>query len=454
MSKIYTSRISVAPRRRAVATVQSFPAIRLQVKQRGSLLIVGILFWLIFYLNMPDNLEGFAANGPIETANYVARNIKVGMILISLCVIGMRVALAGRLLSRLNLGMTLVLILALLSSLWSIDSSATLLRFVSLISVALVCFAAALADRGRAFQRLVIPPVMFILIGSLAVGFAFPDKIAEIGTDISQKNAWHGITHGKNEFGMVASFGAIVCVNSFLARRRVAWSVIGAAIAITCLVLSRSNTSQFATAAGILSMVLVMRIPIIRNRFTVPVVIGIASTILLYELATQNVIPGASTLFAPILSLTGKDATFSARTLIWNVIKQHIQGAPYLGTGYGAYWIPFPTSPSYVFVSMMFFYPMEAHNGYLETVNDLGFVGLFGLLMFIVLFIRQALRLIPIDRSQAALYLGLLFQEMVINMSESDWFSRTNTFSILLLAAMCLSRALVVDGPKDRAPFG
>ena len=91
----------------------------------------------------------------------------------------------------------------------------------------------------------------------------------------------------------------------------------------------------------------------------------------------------------------------------------------------------------------MFFYPTEAHNGYLEVVNDLGLVGLFCVLFFLFWFIRQALQLMQFDRSQAALYLALLFQEMVINMSESDWFSRSNTFAMLCLATNCLSRGLL-----------
>jgi O-antigen ligase len=91
----------------------------------------------------------------------------------------------------------------------------------------------------------------------------------------------------------------------------------------------------------------------------------------------------------------------------------------------------------------MWFYPSEAHNGYLETVNDLGLVGLSCVLVFLFWFMRQGLKLMQIDRSQAALYLALLFQEMVINMSESEWFSRTNTFAVLILATFCLSRGLL-----------
>jgi exopolysaccharide production protein ExoQ len=411
----------------------------------GALVLLSILFWLIFYQNLPGTLDGMASGGGASEANDLDRAMKVSMIAVSVFVIATRWLLARSLAKNINIGWAAFLVLAPLSALWSIDPAATMLRFVSLASIVLVCFAIPLAGWHRhRFQQLAIPPLMFILIASLVVGIAIPDRIAEIGTDISQRGAWHGITHSKNEFGMLASFGVIICVNRWLAgEKRAYWAIAGAAVASACLILSRSNTSLIATIVGVLSMVLVMRVPVIRQRYSLHVVLAIAATILLYELVIQDVIPGVNTLLAPITSLTGKDTTFSARTVIWKVVKEHIDAAPYLGTGYGAYWVgPFPSSPSYVFVSMMYFYPTEAHNGYLEVINDLGMLGLVCLLLYLFWFMRQAVQLMRIDRSQGAMYLALLFQEMVINMSESDWFSRSSTFAVLALATTCLSRAI------------
>ena len=414
----------------------------------GWVVLLAILFWLIFYQNLPWSLDGFAsaAKGSGSSINLGDRIIKVGMISFSVYLILARWPLTRSLGKHINVGAAALLVLAPLSALWSIEPSATLLRFISLASIVLTCFAICLAGWHRLrFQQLALTPLMLILIASLVAGVMYPDRIAEIGTDISQRNAWHGVTHGKNEFGMMSSIALLICANRWLAREgRTGWAAAGAIVAFVCLILSRSNTSLFATILGVVFMVLAMRVQLIRQRHSALLVVSIAATILLYELVIQNVLPGVNTLLAPIMSLTGKDTTFSARTVIWEVIKEHIQAAPYLGTGYGAYWLgPEPTSPSYVFVPMMFFYPTEAHNGYLDIVNDLGIVGLICLLGFVFWFIRQALQLMPYDRSQAALYLALLFQEMVINMSESDFFSRTSTFAILVLAVMCLSRQLL-----------
>ena len=62
----------------------------------------------------------------------------------------------------------------------------------------------------------------------------------------------------------------------------------------------------------------------------------------------------------------------------------------------------------------MYFYPNESHNGYLEIVNDLGFVGLIVLFAYLIQYVRQAVRLIPFDRNQAGLYLAVFFQQAVM----------------------------------------
>jgi exopolysaccharide production protein ExoQ len=158
-----------------------------------------------------------------------------------------------------------------------------------------------------------------------------------------------------------------------------------------------------------------------------------------------------ATLLKPVMQLTGKDMTFSARSIIWEIIKEHSRAAPWLGSGYGAYWTgETPSSPSYVFVWVMSFYPTESHNGYLEILNDLGRVGLVCLFAFLFWYVRQALQLMPLDRPQAVLFLALLYQQMVANLSESEWFSRTTISTLLIFGAVCLSRSLLEARHQSR----
>ena len=171
----------------------------------GGLVLLSILFWLIFYQNLPNNLEGMASRGPVVLANNSDRIIKITMIAMSLFFIATRWVLTRSLAKNVNVGVAAFLVLAPLSAVWSLDPAATILRFSSLATIFLVCFSICLVRwHPRRFQHVAVPPVMFILMASLLVGMIYPDRITEIGTDISQKGAWHGITHSKNEFGMLA----------------------------------------------------------------------------------------------------------------------------------------------------------------------------------------------------------------------------------------------------------
>ena len=399
-----------------------------------------IMFWFVFYQNLPGGSFKL-------TEGAGDRLIKIGTIGLSIAVIATRWSHTRLLLKEINPGMLAFMVLIPLSAAWSIDSAATLLRYVTLLSIVLLCLALALAGWHRQrIQQAALPPVMAILVLSLVTGVIDPQLVKEIGTDISLKDAWRGITYQKNQFGTTASIATIFCAHRLLAPgRHSIWTFVGIATALTCLVLSKSSTSLLGTIVVVFFMVLVLRVPVVKRRFTSLVVIGTFTTILVYALAVQNLIPGVHKLLAPVMHLTGKDMTFSARSIIWDVVKQHAAAAPWLGSGYAAYWPPEPRPgwPSYVFMYIMNFYPTSSHNGYLEIMNDLGRVGLACLVAFLIYFLKQGLQLLPLDRGQAVLYLGLLFQQMVDNLSESEWFSRTATCSILLLASICLSRALV-----------
>jgi O-antigen ligase len=215
-------------------------------------------------------------------------------------------------------------------------------------------------------------------------------------------------------------------------------------ISVTCIVLSRSSTSLLSGMFVTIFMLL-MHLPSSMRRF-IPYLAGLfAVMIVTYALAVLRLIPGLDILFKPVAAITGKDMTFSSRSTIWEIIKENISLHPKLGGGYGAYWIgQDPSSPSFVFLPRMYFYPSESHNGYLEIVNDLGYVGLICLLGFLVYFLRQSLQLLKFDRSEGMLYLALFFAQAIANLSESTWFqvNAAFVFAIMTLATATLGRSL------------
>jgi O-antigen ligase len=240
-----------------------------------------------------------------------------------------------------------------------------------------------------------------------------------------------------------------------LSRERKWW--VAAPFTAVCLfavLLSRSSTSLLATALSTFLMLLVMTSPPGVKRYMPYIVSVFAALVIIYALAVLNIIPGMSVLLEPITAFSGKDMTFSNRAVIWDIIKEHIALSPIVGSGYGAYWLgPIPSSPSVVFLTRMGdFYPSQSHNGYLEIVNDLGFVGLVCLLTYLYSWVSQSLQLMKLDRNQGLLFLALFFQQAITNLSESTWLAINAAFALALvmLATFCISRSLLEQ--RQRLP--
>jgi exopolysaccharide production protein ExoQ len=425
-----------------------------KIDSSQSVLVAALLWILLVFMSVPGdvfetknmNLDAATAAAGMAAPNPLLRTLKLSLLSMGLIVILWRQTLARLALRELNVFFIIFVALVPLSALWSIEQGATIARFVTMLSILSVSFAFTLTGwHGRRFQNVVRPLVTVLLAGSLVFGILRPDLAIMTGEGVA--GAWAGLFGQKNLLGQYASFGVIFWVHAWVARETKGWkALLGVALAATCLLLSRSSTSLLATIFVLMFIWLLLGTPANLRRYMPYLVAIFATLILTYALAVLRIIPGLEVLLEPIAMITGKDTTFSARSQIWAILKEHIQLSPMLGSGYGAYWIgPVPQSPSFVFIYRMYFYPTEAHNGYLEIVNDLGFIGLLILLGYLIVFVRQSLALMRIDRTQGALFLCLFFQQAVNNLSESCWLAINSPYMFIVMttATFALSRSLL-----------
>ena len=434
------------PRANAAATTQNWVR-----DARGSLFIAVLVWVMIAYLVIPaPYLRGetsLVADTAMSAANPLARGIKLALLILSAVIVLWRSKLALLMLRSVNPFFLVFLVLVPLSVLWSIEPTATSARYVNILSMVSVCLAFTLIGWHRArFQNVVRPVVTILLLASVIFGILYPELAIEVGEG-TLKNSWRGLTTQKNQFGMLASFGVVFWLHAWFSKESKWWAAFPfAALGWTCVLLSRSSTALLATTLSTLFMVLVMVAPANLRRFMPYIVSAFAILVVVYALAVLNLIPGIGILLDPIAELAGKDLTFSNRAVIWDIIKEHIRLAPFLGSGYGAYWTgALPSSPSYVFVGRMYFYPSQSHNGYLEIVNDLGILGLICLLGYLLFWVRQSLQLMRLDRGQGVLFLALFFQQAITNLSETTWLAVNSAFAIAVvtLATFALSRSLL-----------
>ena len=419
---------------------------------RALVWLLGLSIWVRIVFSTVDfnGLTAPSADPGVQAAlatlapDPVGRAIKIALILIGALVMLSQIGEARALFRRMNVFFLLFMFLALISVTWSFDPGATLARFVSFAATGMISFAFCLVGWHRNRLQNVVRPVLTILLfGSLAYIVMEP----KLALDFDGAG-YHGLSAQKNPFGELCAFGTLFWMHALIAGESKIWkTILGAALGWTCLWLSKSATSLLATVFASFFMLLLLRTSPAIRRYTPYIVTIFGCLVIAYALAVLQLVPGLATiLLGPITAVTGKDMTFTNRAMIWDIIKEHIQFHPLLGTGYGAYWTgAVPTSPSYVFLSRMYFWPSEAHNGYLDIVNDLGFVGLLCLLAYLMVYVRQSLQLFKIDRPQSALYLGLFFQQAMTNLSESCWFSPMGILPIVMmtLATCTLARALL-----------
>ncbi len=382
-----------------------------------------------------------------EKSSLLYRALKMSLMASGVLVLVWRSALAARLLREVNVFLLAFVALTLLSATWSIEPGITLWNSVLLYIDCGVCVAFAIVGwYPRRFQSVMRPLLIGFLVASLILGALKPGLGQEQGTSAELAGAWRGVFAQKNGLGHAATLAAIFCLHAWLARETRFWrSAAGIGICIICLILARSSTSLLATAFVTLLLFLLMlaKGPAGRLRYVVPLTTLFVALILFYSLAVLNIVPGLDFVLKPVVGMTGKDMTFTGRTQIWDVVREHSKAHPILGTGYTAYWIgPLPRSPSSVFIKgYSKYYPSEAHNGYLDVINDLGYVGLICLLGYIIVYLWQSLVLLRTDYAQGVLYLALLFEELIRDLTESEWFSGGMGFVVMILATFMLARA-------------
>jgi len=393
------------------------------------------------------NYEQLSTAAAPQSGSPLSRMLWLALLGGAVLVLLWRASFAWLLLRFVNPFLLVFTLLAVASIAWSIEPAVTARRLVRLLTILLVCWACVLAGWHRQrFQDVMRPLLTGVLLASILFGIVNPELAIHQETSAELVGAWRGIANHKNTLGALASIGLILWFHAGLVKEVPLWPALwGCATAVTCLLLSRSSTALMATVFVILFLLLLLRGPIGLRRympfFTTLFVLGL----LLYAIAVLRLLPGADLLLKPIVMLTGKDMSFTGRSEIWDLIVENIKLHPLLGSGYGAYWTgPRWGTPSYVFEERLYFYPGSAHNGYLEICNDLGALGLLCLAGYMLAHVSGSVQLWREDRAQAALYLGLFFQQGISNLSETHWLSVLNVDVVIItLASFALARGLL-----------
>jgi exopolysaccharide production protein ExoQ len=131
-------------------------------------------------------------------------------------------------------------------------------------------------------------------------------------------------------------------------------------------------------------------------------------------------------------SYFGRDQTLTGRVDIWAGLVPYAVQRPFLGYGFGGFW----DRKSRAVVSDDY---AEAHNGYLDTILNIGVVGLILLSIFLIASCRKAQREMTIDADWGFFWFCIILMAVVHNIAES---STTSFMSIMPAAILFLNVSL------------
>ena len=259
---------------------------------------------------------------------------------------------------------------------------------------------------------------------------------------------WQGVATAKNTLGQVAMTSALCFLGERIRRPSKEGRMIDFLYLLMSLYLLKgsddavSMTSLSVFAVGLFFFLRLQFLKLRPHRvkmfclLSCVLIFGVLLTLIWHTLNpfSENSFMGV------IIRTMGRDMTLTGRTEIWSDVFKVASRSPVIGVGYGAFWIGrlanIPWSENLTWALG------QAHNGYVDTYLQLGWVGV-GLLTAVILSsIRKIVRSFPIDfeygRFRMTFFLVILF----VNITESTFLRGDhNMWFLFLLAALSVPYA-------------
>ena len=330
----------------------------------------------------------------------------------------------------------LLVAIAFLSMVWSVDPGMTERRSIALLLTTLGAVVIAARYEWDDLAEVLGTAFGLLAAASFIVGLTMPSlgRMADLFP-----GAWRGVWSEKNALGdHMALAIAISCGAAMLKpRRRWLW-LAAAGLELALLLLSTSKTSLVGLTFGLCAFGLVW---LVRR--------GPASAVAAsFGAVTAVILAGAVVLFASnqLLALLGKDATLTGRTDVWTPVIRQAQLRPWTGYGYGAVWDDQTIWGPLAWISKEAkFVARAAHDSWLEIWLGLGYIGLIAwAAYFLETWVRAILALYRIRGAYLALPVLVIFSLTMITESE---VLNYNDFVWLLFAIIAVRLAVP---PKDR----
>ena len=260
--------------------------------------------------------------------------------------------------------------LLLITVFWSVDPRVTFTQGTAYFFVVLGAIGIAKTFDFDTVMRSTALASAFCAFASLIQYFAFPEP-----------GDFRGVFPQKNLLGEAMAVGVLGALH--VMRRKNGFSIRYACVAGLCTLVALMSKS----ATSILAIAAFFCLDIVGRSYLKG---GASRTRSIFILVVSIPIGFLSVAYSDtIFELLGKDPSLSGRTLIWPYVVDQIIQRPLFGWGFCAFWStanPLAYQVSKAIAgpdNWWIFVVPEAHNGVLEILLEIGFLGTFYFLFFL-----------------------------------------------------------------------
>ena len=300
--------------------------------------------------------------------------------------------------------------LAYASKWWSIAPDVTSRRVIALAITSVFAVWAAAVYPGRRLPQMLTLTAFLMAIGSLLFIFLYPKVGVHHGVN---DGLWRGMWFEKNQMGWVMVAGATAAAASLASPGP--GKKLAAATWVLAAMLVLGTQSKTALLCLIGSTGLIAGLWALRKVGPGLAVVGV----------WLAVVVGGAALFvmisAPevVLEALGKDPTLTGRTHIWESLMRRVAERPLFGYGYSAFWGAHSVPAAFIRHETQWLVP-SAHNGWLEILVELGWVGVASVAAVIVIGAVGTVFRLPVNgRAEGFWSAGYMVAFIVLSLSES-----------------------------------
>ncbi len=246
----------------------------------------------------------------------------------------------------------------------------------------------------------------FYVVVSLASIFTVPSAVDDYGD-------WRGLASSKNHLGQM-SLISILFFSHFVVNSSLKQRIFFGILLLMALVLfvGSSSFTSLLTLLLIAGLVAGQYFDKLFERARIGRTVSTITSLFIVSLIalTLFLAPG---LMAGVVGGAGKDLTLTGRTDLWHDVFEYAKRHLIMGCGFQGFWVldSLQIQDLYQIYNWL---PIQAHNGYLDIINETGLIGLF---LFLMTAIKYFLGLR--NMTQGYFWKWLIVAALVVNLTES-----------------------------------